>query len=378
MRFTLVVLSSALVTTAAAAQTPTEIGFSGARWEIAGANTVVERYHGREALRIRTGRATRRDARLEDGTIEFDMEVTPHRAFVYLRFRMESDTEYEDLYFRSHKSELPDAVQYTPVFQGASNWQLYHMEGYTAAAPLPPGAWIHVRVVLSGPWAAVFVGDTEEPQMVTRLARDPAPGYIALRGFAPAGGSPDDTYVATFANVVVRPGEVAYDFSNASAGNLAPAGTIASWSASRPFDAEPGTIETLPQGVLNGGGWTDVPTDHTGLAVFGRYIRLPNRMRRPAALARVRISAESAATRRFNFGYSDDVSVFLNGRLIFAADDSYLFNFPRRQGLIGLHQATLYLPLEPGENELILAISDVFGGWGVMGQIPDRAGISVR
>ncbi|MEE8586513.1 MAG: hypothetical protein V3T83_16855 [Acidobacteriota bacterium] len=82
-------------------------------------------------------------------------------------------------------------------------------------------------------------------------------------------------------------------------------------------------------------------------------------------------------TRQFNMGYSDEVSVFLNGRLLFSGNDGYSFNIPRRQGLIGLGQGTLYLPLQAGDNELVLAIADGFGGWGVMGQIEDREGLEV-
>jgi len=59
--------------------------------------------------------------------------------------------------------------------------------------------------------------------------------------------------------------------------------------------------------------------------------------------------------------------VFLNGAALFTADDSYSFERPRREGLIGLDQGTVYLPLRAGENELVLAVTDVFGGWGLMG-----------
>jgi hypothetical protein len=76
-------------------------------------------------------------------------------------------------------------------------------------------------------------------------------------------------------------------------------------------------------------------------------------------------------------GYSDEVSVFLNGRLLYSADDRYSFDAPRREGLIGLDMGTLYLPLQAGANDLVLVVSDSFGGWGVMGQLPDRQGLRV-
>ena len=36
-----------------------------------------------------------------------------------------------------------------------------------------------------------------------------------------------------------------------------------------------------------------------------------------------------------------------------------------------------YLPLRQGQNELVLAVTEVFGGWGVMGEFEDPAGLKV-
>ena len=68
----------------------------------------------------------RRDVSLQDGTVDFDMEVTSHRSFVYVQFRMQDDENHEEIYFRPHKSSLPDAIQYAPVWNAESTWQLYH------------------------------------------------------------------------------------------------------------------------------------------------------------------------------------------------------------------------------------------------------------
>ena len=60
----------------------------------------------------------------------------------------------------------------------------------------------------------------------------------------------------------------------------------------------------------------------------------------------------------------DEVTVFLNGAPLFTADDSYLFDLPRREGLIGLDQATVYLPLRRGDNELVLYLVELgLRGW---------------
>ena len=313
--------------------------------------------------------------RFADGTVEFDLALTGDRSFVYLQFRMVSDEEHEEIYFRPHQSLLPDAIQYTPVFHGAGNWQLYHGEGYTAAAPLPPNAWIHIKLVVSGSRAAVFVGDTETPQMaIPRLARSPEAGYVAVRSFLP-GGRPEGVYPAHYANFVVRPGDVPFDFSQVPVREERKAGVVDTWSLSPAFvPPDGGVVRDVPPVST----WRRVTAEPSGLVVIGRYLGRLKGTRRVAALAGVSLVAAEARTVRFRMGYSDQVSVFLNGTLLFSGDDSYSFNFPRRQGLIGLSQGTLYLPLRRGDNELLLAISDAFGGWGVMGRLDEAEGVSVR
>jgi hypothetical protein len=376
-RTTLCLAVTSLVLATGAGAQARQFPFSDPGWEFRGDDTKIDTVMGQPAVRIRSGHAIRRDVVFQDGTIEFDMAVTPYRAFVYLQFRMASDENYEDLYFRSHKSGLPDAIQYSPVYAGASNWQLYHGEGHTAAAEFPAYQWIHVKVVVSGTRAAVFVDNPGEPQMVIpRLAREPQAGYVALRGFLP-GGNPPGVYPASFANVTIRPGEVDFDFSTVPVTEESPRGVVRNWRVSPPFSPAPGMIRELPPSLVASDAWRTLTADLSGLLVLGRHVVVPQGSRRPAVLARVMIDATRATTKQLNFGFSDEVSVFLNGRLLYYGNDGYSFNYPRRQGLIGLHQGTLFLPLREGQNELVLAVAEVFGGWGVMGQFPDVEGIEV-
>ena len=343
-------------------------------WDISG-DHAVEVHQGRQALRLDRARAYRRDVRFQDGTIELDVALTGRRSFVYVQFRMQSDGECEEFYLRPHKSELPDAVQYTPVYRRRSNWQLYHGPGSTAAAALPADQWVRVRVVISGRRAAVFVGDVDEPQLIVpRLAREPRPGYLALRGFVPRGSSGP---AAHFANLRLLPGHVAFDFKDAEPEPPAP-GVVRRWEVSPSFAPADGAVREIPASALAAEGWSSLDAEPSGLLVLGRFRDVPEGARRWAALARLRLTAAEAGPRRFDLGFSDEVSVFLNGTLLFSADDSYSFDAPRRQGLITPDQASVYLPLKKGDNELVLAVTDRFGGWGLMARFESLGGIEIR
>ena len=330
---------------------------------------------GRPALVIGSGRAARPDLRFADGTVEFDMAVSGGRAFVYLQFRMTSDTAYEEVYFRPHKNGLPDAVQYAPVHQGLSAWQFHHGPGGTAPAEFDRGGWTHVRIEVRGPSLAVFVGNAAGPQLVVpRMARAPAEGSIALRNFIPAGVDPV-RHATGFANLVVRPGLTSWDFTKIAPPPPLPPGTITRWEVAPAFAPDSGPVRTIP--AVGPGDWRSVPADGKGLVSLAEHLSVPAGLRRWATLARLRLTSPGEKTVRLALGFSDEVTVFLNGRPIMSGDQRYSFDNPRQEGVIGFHQATVYLPLRAGENELILAISDGFGGWGVMGRLEDAAGVRV-
>lgn len=355
------------------------LAFSDGGWELDGEETAIETVGEREVLRLETGRAFRRDVRLQDGTIDFEVQVTDRRSFVYLLFRMTSDRDYEEIYLRPHKSTLPDALQYAPVWQGQSSWQLYHGPGGTAAADLEAGTWIPVRVVLQGRRAAVFVGDLETPALVVpRLAREPRAGYLALRGFLPRGVSSGP--VARYSNVRIRPGHVPAAAASALAAAEGappdPPGTVHAWSVSSSFARPEEPALQLPDAATLGT-MQRVEADPGGLVPLHRHVRLPEGSRQAAAVARVTVTAERAGLRRLDLGFSDEITVFLNGRPLVYEDDSYSFDAPRRQGVVYLGQATVFLPLEAGDNELAVVVGDRFGGWALMARFADPEGLRI-
>ncbi len=222
-----------------------------------------------------------------------------------------------------------------------------------------------------------------------RLARAPLAGYLALRGFAPPGSGSGP--VARFANVRVTPGTPAFDFASArkagaqdlaapAAGAVVPQpGAIRAWSVSRAFAVPKDTpgAPALPGRDLLGE-WTRVEAEPSGLVALHRHVKLPSReIRDVAGVARVRVRAATAGLRRFELGFSDAATVFLNGRPIFQADAHYSFDNPRQEGLVHYGQASVFLPLEQGDNELSVLVSDGFGGWGLMGRFADAAGLEV-
>jgi hypothetical protein len=137
------------------------IDFGSDRWDFKDAE--VKEYMGRQCLQ---GYALLKDVEFDNGVIEVDMAVTGASSYPGFVFRVRSDGDYERIYLRPHRAGLyPDAVQYTPVFNGIAGWQLYNGRGYTAGVELPVGEWIHLKLEVSGTRARLFVADMETPAL---------------------------------------------------------------------------------------------------------------------------------------------------------------------------------------------------------------------
>jgi hypothetical protein len=362
----LATLASTQPTLAQDARVPMDTGWTHLR------DSRVENFRGQSVIRITAGMAIKRDVSLQDGTIEFDLMVTREPSFVSVAYRMASDEDFEMTYFRPHKSALTDAVQYTPVWRGEANWQLYHGPGSTARLTFKPGEWMHVRLVLEGRRGALFVGTDTAPVLLMSLARDAKPGYF---GFAVDPGR-DTTGLreplARFANLVIRKGAVQYRFPPEARPSVRE-GLVTRWQLSPPFEGKPGPMEAIPDSALTGRtSWPEFSTEPNGVLVVGRYLPKP---RGPSGvIARLVVRAPTEGFQRLHLGFSDCVTVFVNGHPVFAGDARFSNDNPRQEGVIGEHQALVWLPLKTGENEILLALTEIFGGRGLIGRLEPADG----
>lgn len=334
--------------------------FAPSQWSIVdtGARTVP--YLGRPSLFLDNGIALLKTPSFGDGTIEVDIAMHGHPSFAGIAFRAESANDYELIYVRPHLTRQPDAVQYTPVFNGSEGWQLYNGKGFTAPADLPANRWVHLRVVVSGYSARLFVDNAPEPQLVvTDLKRPWARGQIGLWGRF--GG-------ANFSN-----------FTFTAADTTAPAATtvassnqlLLDWELSPAWETASVSDERLPATTSN---WSPVRAEASGLvniARFRRGVRTPASAgtSRDLVFAKTIIASAQPRHARLVFGYSDAVHVFLNGHLLFAGDSSFRSRDPAFLGVASLGPDALYVDLAPGRNELVFAVTENFGGWGFMARL---------
>jgi hypothetical protein len=358
------------------AQTPAALAVppDSSRWILEG-NAQVTDYLGRRCLMLDGGAATVRDFELHDAVIDLDVATSAIRGFFGLQFRIDS-VNAEFVYLRPHKSGLPDAVQYTPVLNTGLNWQLYSGSGFTAAVDVPRDRWFHLRLDVAGAQARLYVHDMNRPALVIPdLKSGLRHGQLALADLIGA---------TCFSNVEIRasPGS-----SWERRSPPMPPGTLVTWSISPALDVLGRNLERpLSSSERAGMQWQAVEAEPPGLVALYRYREAPHprvtfqndfsRRLEPQAgmkvvYARTDIPSERDQVKKLQLGYSDEVSVFLNGQILFRGRSAQGFRDPGFLGIMDPENDAVYLPLRKGKNELLLAVSELGGGWGFTARLAD-------
>ena len=330
----------------------------------------VEQYDGAEALVVVRATAMLEGVEFSEGVIEFDLAFADKFGFGGLLWHAAGrDTEY--FYIRQHKSGQPDAGQYTPVRNGLTSWQLYTDRNGIAPFAFTHEGWNHFKMVVAGDRADIFFNGSSTPILhIPDLATDRGTGGIGFRATGPNGE-------IRFANLVIRPLAPGEGIIGKPAEvEEPPAGVIDRWSISQPFDeSRVDGVLSLPDDLEALGQIETIAVEPFGIADFTRAVGPDDGA--DTVLASTRINSNSARNVRLQFGYSDRVRLFLNGRLVFDGNAGWRTRDQFFLGTIGFKDAVV-LPLQAGENVLTAAVSETFGGWGFAGAIADREGLEIR
>jgi len=346
------------------------------RWELDGQAKPVD-YQGRKSLFLDGGAAVLKDFELRDGIVDVDVSTPASRGFFGIQFRIANEgANSEWVYLRQHKSGYPDAMQYTPVLNTGLNWQLYNGPGFTGAVEIPKDVWFHLRLEVAGAQARLFVKDMEKPALVMNdLKSGVQKGQVGLYVLTGA------TY---FSNFQIRSTpDVPWERHLPSM----PSGTLTKWSLSPSYDALQRNLEQpLSTSEMENIHWQEVEAEPPGLVVIYRYREAPHlrvsfandfskRLEPQPGIklvyARTSIDSDREQVKKLYLGYSDDVSVFLNGRILFRGRSAQNFRDPGFLGIVNPENDTVYLPLKKGSNELVLALSELGGGWGFICRVVD-------
>jgi len=351
----------------ASSQNPTSVPMAESHWTVNSEQYEFENYLGVESIYLPSGFAQLNDVVFHNGIIEFDIAFPQGRGFPGITFRIQDDLNYEEFYIRPHQSGNPDANQYTPIFNGLAGWQLYYGEGHAAPAKYNYDNWNHVKLMISGTVGEVYVNDMKNPLFqIFDLKHGDVSGPISLKGNA-------ESHFANFSYTKVDNPEFiipAKDISHPEKN------VICNFDVSNALNS--GQIIGQPYlDVKNipGIDWRELSCEFTGKLNIAKIAKREDK--KNTALVRFIISSESDQVKRLEFGYSDVAQVFVNGKGIYLGNNTFRSRDYRYLGTIGYFDA-IFLDLKKGDNEIILAVNEAFGGWGMMARLENLSGITLK
>jgi len=348
---------------------PEEVSFDDERWQIDAKESERGPHMGQDALKLLGGSALLTDIDITNGIVEFDIATNGERGFAGLMFRVQDAANYEHFYIRPHQSSMPDANQYTPVYNGVSAWQLYHGSEYAVPSIYGINEWMHVKVVFADSRADIYI-DSEKPILrVNNLKRELAGGFIGVNAanFSPAHFA--NVRVSKLADAYVLPARPAESKEMSE-------GQIASWSVSEPFAHDQLTgINSLSSETRDAQQWTKADAEPSGILNLASVPM--QEVGGNTRFAKLAVTSASGQAKLMSFGYSDLAKVFVNGKLLYTGNNTYQSRDYRYLGTIGLFD-TVVLPLKAGDNEILIAVTEAFGGWGIMGELEDLDGVTIQ
>ena len=332
-----------------------------------------ETHLGRPSLFLPGGFALASGVSFQNGTLEADVAAYPDGNFFGLAFHVANPPDqYEIVFFRPHSTD--DVVQYAPSFFHMNAWQFFPAPDYASSLDFPQDRWVHVRIVIKGLIASVYLDTASTPTIeVHDLTLGSVAGSIGF--WARAGGG----YVS---NVRYRPDATTY--ATTPERPFASGALTDGWSLS---DAKP--VSEVDPGVYPAAStlrWQPIRAERDGLVLIGRYRPDPDvGGRKPAsngpgkappemqvAFARTTITVPRDTVRKMWIGYSDEVVVYLNRRPLYAGHNNMSYRDPADLGYVYPYADAVFLPLKKGKNELLLAVSEATAGWGFTCRMDSR------
>jgi len=326
-----------------------------------------EKHRGKDAIYIK-GSIIPKEIKFKNGTIEFDIFLKEQQSFPGLVFRI-VDNDAEQFFLRPHLSGKPDANQAAPIIKGLTPWQLYFGPKYSFQYEYKYDDWTHVKVVVNENMAQAYLDHSKIPNISWNLFHSAREGELTIR----AGGAS----AMHLANIIINKEKLKMlDFNPIKRDPIK--GLIQEWEISDMFEEKllnnPDSISFL----VDQRSWQGkIKVEEGTAANISRLQLLYNGEPGEAVFAKITINSTKDQVTLFHFGYSDRVVAILNNRAIYKGNNGWRTRDYRYLGTVGLFDA-IYLDLKKGNNTLLMAVSESFGGWLITGKFEDEDGLRIN
>jgi len=261
-------------------------------------------------------------------------------------------------------------MQYAPHTHGVLLWDLFPQ--FQASAAFKTDDWNHIKLVISGSRMNVYLNGSRTPAMhIGRLEGDALLGGIVLQG------------PGTFANLSViegaleglspepEPDTTSSDPRYLRNWRLSPSSILMA-------DKEP-TASEMPAATA---AWQPLVAERAGLVnisrVYGRPFP-PYQQNRALAWIKTTIHSSKSQSKNVKLGWVGEAWIYVNGKLVYADKNQYWDTKTKKDpdGRCSLENGSFALPLQAGDNEVVVALTNHFYGWAFIFRLDDVKGISL-
>jgi hypothetical protein len=329
------------------------------------------KFKGKQSIKLKQNEiALLQKVEFKNFKLEVDMAGT---GMAGIGFRANNLFNYEFLYFRSNELISDNTIQYVPIYNGSTGWQLYPTPEYQKKADFSMVDWFHVTIEAKNNILKLFINNKEKPTMEIDLIRsDLSIGQILLK-------SEFDPFY--YANLKIE------EIENNVNGTLKDVGNnthINEWLVSEQFVLNESWLFWSSGSFLESlKGWQKIKADRNGLVNLSKYFEHPKN----AAAVKKIIVSESDITKKLLFDYTHTLVVILNSEVIFYGKEM------DKLGRMYDGERQIDIHLKEGKNELLMIIagdSEIYGdgvlyqgrkqaaNWGYIARFDDYKGITLN
>ena len=279
--------------------------------------------------------------------IEAEVAVPGPDGFIGLVFGARDKQNYELVYISPGNDTSMGEIQYDPIMNGSSTWQIYNGPVYQAPAPFPAGKWTKLALVVQPHGVTIRVGDEGTPQLViSNLQHGRANGKIGFWGNLPG-------YIRNFAVEQIETTAIAR--RELDLPRLASDSFITEWLVSEPY--KPGQADTYQ------GSWKKATVEENGCLNFNRLYSAAGQG--AAVQAKCSFSFAEGTESRLSLGFSDGIRLWINDEEVYQGETKW--NPPSSDGRIRADHATVPVQWKAGENTIRAEVTNLEGmfGWGL-------------
>ncbi len=315
-------------------------------------------YKGQKSMKVAAdaGIVEINNLNFKNGTIEYDVESMPGNFSTSVYFHRKDDKEQEIVYLRITKMGdklANEAIQYAPYFDGVNMWDM--LPHYQAPAEIRED-WNHMKMVISGKRMKVYCNGKGVLDIPELEGRNPD-GKIAFDG---------GSYIS---NIVIKP-DVTEGLNPEALPDLTDhrSNFIRDWAITSPMPLTKGqdiSTDNLPDGEAFD---TSISAERLGLINLTKEYGM-SKERRVIWLKAV-IESKVAQAVDLDLGFSDELWVFLNNRMVYVDKNLYRQDMRKHpNGRISSENGSVRLKLKSGKNEITMAVANDFYGWGIIARL---------